>query len=610
MPQVADVQGTAADDPYQRETEDGGRDLTPRQTQILALLQTGKANKEIAAELGIGLGTVKQHMNVLFKKLDVSNRTMAVSRGFALYTTAPFPAPGTVQSDAPDAPAPAAADRLPPEMRPATVLSISLPQPALDSLAGSSVGDGGSEHDEAGHPLHRALASVASDFGAVFVARADGGDLIFGVQRCLEQDVLRAVRAAFAAARGRRLHPVIDALRAGIDSGVIAVGFTAHGIWDGEINAGALLHRTRGLAAEAAPRRLALGPDAVRLIGLLCGTLQDDDACPLASIDLGDDFSFAYRVPPVVGGLRGRAHEVGILEHDAQAVVDGIGRAVLIEGEAGIGKSAVLAMLPGLCHRFRLDLEIWRCLPPDGQPLHPARGRLANVADGTTVDARVLAERIGMAGDDVAQVIGLDDVHWLPADSISGLFAAASAAAAKGRLVVVTARPVVSASVGSIRGGRQLRLGRLERRALEALVDGVAEAPLRREAKAAIYDRAAGVPLFAAQLAGAVDGAGSLPLQPPLPVLSLLVSRLDGLHLDRRLLRLIADRAGSRRLDALQQGWPGTAEEFTAAVRAATAAGLLRRTEKPEPAVAIGHPMIQSVLGYVMTQCQSLGGRP
>lgn len=608
MAEGADVQGTAADDPL-REAEDGGRDLTPRQTQILALLQAGKANKEIATELGIGLGTVKQHMNVLFKKLDVSNRTMAVSRGFGRSASSPGTLPGPLQGST-DAPALMVIDRQPPEMRPATVLSVSLPQPTLDHLASQGSGDGGSEHDDAGHPLHRALASVASEFGAVFVARADGGDLIFGVQRCLEQDVLRAVRAAFAAARGRRLHPVIDALRAGIDSGVISVGFTAHGTWDGEINAGTLLHRTRGLAAEAAPRTLAVGPDAARLIALLCGTPQDGAESPLTSIDLGDDFTFTYCVPPVVGGLRGRAHEVGILEHDAQAMVDGIGRAVLIEGEAGIGKSAVLATLPGLCNRFRLTLETWRCLPPDGQPLSPARGYLTNVADGTTVDASFLAERINAAGDDLAQVIGLDDVHWLPPDSISGLFDAATAAAAKGRLVVITARPVVSASVGGIRGGRQLRLGRLERRALEALVDGVAESPLRREAKAAICDRAAGVPLFAEQLVRAVNGGGSLPLQPPLPVLSLLVARLDGLHLDRRLLRLIADRAGVRRLDALQEGWPGTTEEFTAAVRAATAAGLLRRTEKPEPTVATGHPMIQSILGYVMTPGQFLGGRP
>jgi len=54
-------------------------DLTPRQLQILKLLQEGKPNKELCEELGIGLGTVKQHLVALFKKLNVKNRAMAVS---------------------------------------------------------------------------------------------------------------------------------------------------------------------------------------------------------------------------------------------------------------------------------------------------------------------------------------------------------------------------------------------------------------------------------------------------------------------------------------------------------------------------------------------------
>ncbi|CAG0983112.1 partial Putative HTH-type transcriptional regulator YhjB, partial [Rhodocyclaceae bacterium] len=48
--------------------------LTGRQRQILELLRAGKVNKEIANELGIGLGTVKQHVVAIFKKLKVRNR--------------------------------------------------------------------------------------------------------------------------------------------------------------------------------------------------------------------------------------------------------------------------------------------------------------------------------------------------------------------------------------------------------------------------------------------------------------------------------------------------------------------------------------------------------
>ena len=52
--------------------------LSGRQRDILALLAEGKSNKEIADELSIGYGTVKQHLFVLFRKLNVTNRAKAV----------------------------------------------------------------------------------------------------------------------------------------------------------------------------------------------------------------------------------------------------------------------------------------------------------------------------------------------------------------------------------------------------------------------------------------------------------------------------------------------------------------------------------------------------
>jgi DNA-binding CsgD family transcriptional regulator len=52
--------------------------VTPRQAQLLTLLASGYSNKEIAAELGITYGTVKQHLFALFKRLGVANRTKAV----------------------------------------------------------------------------------------------------------------------------------------------------------------------------------------------------------------------------------------------------------------------------------------------------------------------------------------------------------------------------------------------------------------------------------------------------------------------------------------------------------------------------------------------------
>ncbi|MCU0797067.1 MAG: response regulator transcription factor [Akkermansiaceae bacterium] len=53
-------------------------DLTPRETQILELLVKGSLYKEIAADLGIGVETVRTHLHNIYAKLHVRTRTEAV----------------------------------------------------------------------------------------------------------------------------------------------------------------------------------------------------------------------------------------------------------------------------------------------------------------------------------------------------------------------------------------------------------------------------------------------------------------------------------------------------------------------------------------------------
>jgi len=52
--------------------------LTPREMATLRLMADGKANKEIAGDLGISERTVKTHLGHLFEKLGVTSRTEAV----------------------------------------------------------------------------------------------------------------------------------------------------------------------------------------------------------------------------------------------------------------------------------------------------------------------------------------------------------------------------------------------------------------------------------------------------------------------------------------------------------------------------------------------------
>jgi LuxR family maltose regulon positive regulatory protein len=54
--------------------------LTARELEVLRLLAAGASNNTIAETLVISLGTVKKHVNNLFGKLQVQNRTQAVVR--------------------------------------------------------------------------------------------------------------------------------------------------------------------------------------------------------------------------------------------------------------------------------------------------------------------------------------------------------------------------------------------------------------------------------------------------------------------------------------------------------------------------------------------------
>ncbi len=53
--------------------------LTKREKDVLQLIINGKANKEIAGELSIGVTTVKSFIRKIFKKLEVANRAQAAS---------------------------------------------------------------------------------------------------------------------------------------------------------------------------------------------------------------------------------------------------------------------------------------------------------------------------------------------------------------------------------------------------------------------------------------------------------------------------------------------------------------------------------------------------
>lgn len=62
--------------PGERQESPAGS-LTARELDVLALLATGKTNRQIARELHLSLSTVKGHLERLISKLGVSDRTQA-----------------------------------------------------------------------------------------------------------------------------------------------------------------------------------------------------------------------------------------------------------------------------------------------------------------------------------------------------------------------------------------------------------------------------------------------------------------------------------------------------------------------------------------------------
>jgi DNA-binding NarL/FixJ family response regulator len=58
--------------------------LTPRETEVLAHIASGKTNRQIAQQLHLSLSTVKRHLERILSKLGVSDRTQAAVKAVEL----------------------------------------------------------------------------------------------------------------------------------------------------------------------------------------------------------------------------------------------------------------------------------------------------------------------------------------------------------------------------------------------------------------------------------------------------------------------------------------------------------------------------------------------
>jgi len=55
------------------------KNLSPRQSEILALMAEGYSDKEIARKIGVSYPTVRTHIDRIFREYGLRNRTEAVA---------------------------------------------------------------------------------------------------------------------------------------------------------------------------------------------------------------------------------------------------------------------------------------------------------------------------------------------------------------------------------------------------------------------------------------------------------------------------------------------------------------------------------------------------
>lgn len=75
---VGELAAALLSDPSRGSSSSAGP-LTPRENEVLSLVASGLAGKQVATRLGISPKTVEQHKTRIFTKLGVPNQTAAVS---------------------------------------------------------------------------------------------------------------------------------------------------------------------------------------------------------------------------------------------------------------------------------------------------------------------------------------------------------------------------------------------------------------------------------------------------------------------------------------------------------------------------------------------------
>lgn len=491
--------------------------LTKRQLEILFLIREGKSNKEIASVLDISLGTVKQHIAVLFKKLDIHNRSMAVAVADKLMAHE--------KSDLFSSSSPYLLAR-----RPAVVLSFEF----------------GALNQKAHRKINTALADIAFDFDGHHVNHsAYSADIVFGLKRSSEQDIVAALVAinkidALFETFGLNSGKEACHLSAAIAVGFILVSQHRYGGWSGETVAGPVIAEAHKLLLDTDNHFVHFSLDAQKLLFAFDFDLYEKALWSFK--DVKEILCWKRLIsPPLIGQ-----------KHLIDRLLSGltlVGRCVGVFGESGMGKSRLcreLALtLTGKGHK----IEYFKVLPSGC--LDMVRGGYIEFINTIPI--------VCLNDSKYVSTVIFDDVHLLSDSERQSFFDVVKVLAQFSR-IVVSGRYVVEPSFSFLFDS--IKLTRLNDVDASVMISNFGASTEEDES---IRCLSRNVPLFIKELSADQVNVS-------IALMTVVASRLDMFNLDWKLLYILTKSSGVAGLDKIKME---VGDVFDSSIKAAVDAGVL-----------------------------------
>ena len=328
--------------------------------------------------------------------------------------------------------------------------------------------------------------------------------------------------------------------------------------------------------------------------------------------------------------LTGREAEQGLIDQLLGQAADGNSGVLVLRGEPGIGKTALIAYAAGRAGPMRVlratGIEAESGLGFAGlySLLHPVASYLAVLPDQ---QAAALRAALGLGGavsrtpdrlavaagthtllvtaaEDRPLLILVDDLHWLDPASQEALLFALRRLDRDAIACLVTMRPAMPAPVGL----PYQELAGLDTDAAERLVEAVAGTKPAPEVARRLHTETGGNPLALVELSAALSseqlrGAElpGEPLEPGTAIRERFAARLDRLSPPSRIALLVAAAAGRCAVAEVHAAVARLGSGNSNAFFEAETAGLIRLTSN---GVEFSHPLVRSVAYHVAVPAQ------